>query len=337
MKPINSFFSNSKTNNENDETQIIATLCAKSAISFKQASSDPLWNLVYFSMNKMNNFLPEESKIIVQNIMKKPSRKKVAEIVKMEGEKKKLINLQNKEGKYGVLAFDGAEIGHCEYYVGILYFPCLQDESVVVCFKNNIRSQEDIAEACSETLMNISKHVSIINFVVDGLKHQYQALSLAPSSKLANFQDYLEDFSFPLPFILPDIPHIIQLSLRNAADSESIPLKGYLAEIDSPCATIRKPEAVSLIGSRCPSFPKTRFFYSVLLMTFLVKHQNKIISFYESNFNLEEVDDAKILFVVISQLLVVLKPMFIVLTYYEKEKGCSETVFIYFFFNFTYL
>lgn len=334
MKSIISYFErtssiNKKNYNEDDENKKLASLCAKTGLSFNQASSDALWDLIHYCMSKVNDLLTVENKIIVENLIKKPSRIKVAQIVKTEALKKKLTILENNNANYGVLAFDAAEIAHENYFVGILFFTTSTDKSIVVCFENDVKTQEEIAETCAKTLVEVSKYVSITNFVVDGLLHQIQALCLEPTSSLSNYQQHLKDFPISLPFLLPDIPHIIQLTFRHAVEFSSLKLKIYITEIDGLAAMIRKKEAVDFIGSRCPTFPKTRFLYSVLLMMFFVKHNEKILSFYNSTCNLKEIEEVNSLFQIIFQLLIFLKPLFILTTYFEKENGCAELVCLF--------
>jgi hypothetical protein len=94
-----------------------------------------------------------------------------------------------------------------------------------------------------------------------GLPHQLQALSLFPTSSLPNFQQYLNDFSSPLPFLMPDVSHVFQLSLKKAAEESALPLKNYLDDIDNLASKIRKK-------SRCYYWGKLSYLpsYQIFLL-----------------------------------------------------------------------
>jgi hypothetical protein len=237
-------------------------------------------------MEEMNADLPEELQKDPRNLLQWPTRFQVSDIVNKEGPKNKqdvYARLKGKNRK-ATLSFDSCVFAHVPYYAGVLYFPSEPDEPpLVVCFKKDISSQEDMAKIAVDILVEVSEFVDVTNVVLDGLFRQIQAFTLfpSPSSTGPNFQDLLpEDFPHPLPFLLSDLPHLLTLALTHTKDNGGLALSKDVQEVNEICSEIRKKAAVLSIGSRYPTYSPTRFFHIVLELVFINKHKVAIAQYY---------------------------------------------------------
>jgi hypothetical protein len=140
-----------------------------------------------------------------------------------------------------------------------------------------------MAEVAVQVLLEVSEYIDVTNVVLDGLFRQMKAFALFPSesSKEPNFQDTLPaEFPNPLPFVLPDLPHLFNLSLTHIKEKPDFMLGQYTEDVNGICSEIRKKDAVTFIGSRCPTYSKTRFFHIVLELSFIEKNKAKITAYY---------------------------------------------------------
>jgi hypothetical protein len=234
----------------------IAVLAGKEGFSFKQIASDGLWNLIYTCMDQTNLGRQKEQRIIPDSVVEKPSRKFISKCVQEEGEKEYLRLKNVYEGEYVSLAVDAGNFKGHDYYVGIIYTPYQRKETVpplLVCFEESIKTQSEIAHTIATTINNVQEYAKIMSIIVDGLKHQVQAAQLFPTSKLENYQQFINNLGNPLPFLLPDIPHLFQLVLTHARDNSELLLGDYINEVDKIGVDIRKNQAVKHIGARCPT------------------------------------------------------------------------------------
>jgi hypothetical protein len=250
----------------------MSLLAGREGFSFQQLSSPLLWEFIYACMSSMTD------KIDPRSILQNPSRKQIAGYVHDEGVKNNEQTLRTQyQGEFVTLAFDGGTFKTSNYYVGTIYIPYKVCSPVVIEFEEGVKTKKEMAIVIAETIKRVSKYATVINIVVDGLKHQLDATNLFPKEHENNFQKYLLDYTNALPFLLPDLPHLVQLSLTHARKNKELKLKDYILQIDNIGVEIRKPKAVTIIGSRCPSYPLTRFFYIVPKMLFMKKNKVNII------------------------------------------------------------
>jgi hypothetical protein len=300
-------------------------LASRAGMSFQQIASGTLWDVIYMCMEKMNVGRKAEERIEPSSVIEKPTRKFVSTSVHKEAQVE-LDHLQKSKYKsqYVVLAFDGGSIKGREYYLGICYVPHKKDiPPLLVCFKNSIKDQKKMAETIAETIKSVWAFANVVNIVVDGLRHQIQASTLFPSSQGGNFQDFLESDGHALPFLLPDIPHLFQLMLTHARANSNLELGNILDEIDRIGAEIRKPKGVKAIGSKCPTYPPTRFFYCVFKMKFMLEKKESILNYFQ------RLVFFFFLMNFIPKLLKVLIPMYICLTCYESDNQDASMVYLY--------
>jgi hypothetical protein len=262
----------------------LALLAGNVGMSFKQIAHPTFWALVLECMKEMNEGVPAEYQKDPQKLITPPTDKQVSAIVNDEGPKEKKSVYERNKGEKGTLSFDGGEFGHVPYYCGVLYFPHKPHEPpTVVCFKKGISSQAEMAEVAVQVLVEVSEYIDVTNVVLDGLFRQMQAFALFPSesSKEPNFQDTLPaDFPNPLPFVVPDLPHLFNLSLTHLKEKPDFLLGKYTDDVNSICTEIRKKDAVTFIGIRCPTYSRTRFFHIVLELSFMEKNKARISDYY---------------------------------------------------------
>lgn len=72
-----------------------------------------------------------------------------------------------------------------------------------------MKKQDGIAKTVSDAIIETSKKTEIINIVVDGLCHQFEAVRLKTASGKGNNHEFLKHTPITPPFVLPDIPHLI--------------------------------------------------------------------------------------------------------------------------------
>jgi hypothetical protein len=125
----------------------------------------------------------------------------------------------------------------------------------------------------------VREYSFISNIVVDGFRHQMQAVRLFSKSAKGNFQNFLSKSDIPLPYSLPDVAHILQLCLTHAKKNNDVSLGEDITKIDKLAMEIRKHFAVFSIGSRYPIYSPTRFFHIVLTMQFMVEIEQQILEF----------------------------------------------------------
>jgi hypothetical protein len=191
----------------------LAALDAEDGLSFSQISSDNLWNLIYTCMDKVRNQYNKQPILDSMSIIQKPSSKDISKLIKKEAEKEK-NKFKDLNGDFGTLSFDGGEFAGRNYFVGIISF-CYKPEStcILACFEEDIRTQEDMACVCAESINRVYPYIRIINISTDGLLHQVQAMHLFPTSTLENYQNFLKHPNEAKAYYVPDIPHLLQLSL----------------------------------------------------------------------------------------------------------------------------
>jgi hypothetical protein len=243
-------------------------MAANDGLSFTQVSSDNLWKTI--------------EKCIKKKTVQKPTRKLVADCVNEYGviEHKKLF-LSKYANEYMVLSFDSSKFKGTDYFIGMGYITYKHCPPILICFEENVKNQEVIARIISDVIKEVSSKSETINIVVDGLRHQLQAVSLVTSSDKGNIHDYLKNFDSTVPFVLPDLPHLFQLSLTHTMANSELKLNQYVADVDNLANSIRTQTAVQFIGAKCPTYPKTRFFYVVLRMLFIVKKREKIQEYFK--------------------------------------------------------
>jgi hypothetical protein len=265
--------------------QKLALLAGRVGMSFSQIAHPTFWGLIVECMNEMNKDLPPELQKDPLNVIQPPTRQQVSRITNEEGPKEKDNNLKRYAGAKATMSFDGSEFAHVPYYASVLYFPYLPNEPpCVVYFKTGVSSQAEMAEAAFKVLSEVWEYVDVTNVVLDGLFRQLQAFALFPSetSKEPNYQDKLPaDHSKPLPFVLPDLPHVITLALTHVKEKPELGFGKYVDDANAICSEIRKKAAVAFIGSRCPTYSRTRFFHFVLEIMFIEKRKEKIIAYYQ--------------------------------------------------------
>jgi hypothetical protein len=283
-KKINQFFSQAtdQPTDFNDKIKFcIGRLAGKDGLSFQQIASSDLWDMIFLFMEEMNKKKKVEQRIVPESIVTRPTRKIVSQIVGEQARKEySKILTEQFNGEYVTLAFDGGSFKGRDYYVGVVYITYKPCHPLLVCFRESVKNQTDMAVVLAETLEKLWMYTDVINVVVDGLPHQIQAMCLFPTSSGDNFQQFLPEGDHNLPFYIPDIPHLIQLMLTHAKNSPDLQLNYFLTEIDEISKEIRKKLAISAIGARCPTYPITRFFYVVPKMKFMVKRKDVIINYY---------------------------------------------------------
>jgi hypothetical protein len=239
--------------------------------------------------------------------------------------------LKNFSSEYLVFAFDSSQFKGIDYFIGIAYIPYKNCLPTLICFEEKVKKQDEIAKTISNTIIEISKISEIINIVVDGLPYQLEAVSLTTQSNKGNIHEYLKNYSITPPFVLPDIPHLVQLAVTHTKDNGSSKLNEFINMIDEVAVEIRKPNVVEIIGARCPCYPKTRFLYIVLTMKFIMKNSDNIIQYYKSNGI-----DIRPTLLLASSLLKILFPLFTFLTHYESDKEDCSTIYYQLFHLFMY-
>jgi hypothetical protein len=275
---------NDTLNNIDDKIKWgLAVLAGKEGMSFQQIASDNLWEFIYICMDKMNGGKKTTDATDPRTTISQPSRRFVSEVVHEEAEKLNK-NIQNEvyNNEYVSLQFDGGNFKGREFYIGMIYSTYNQNCSPhLVCFEESIKTQQEMAKVIGEVISKVWRFADITNIIVDGLRHQIQASSLFSTSQIGNFQEHITDRKHTLPFLLPDVPHLVQLMLTHAKKTTTLQLGKYLVDIDALGTEIRKPKAVQFIGARCPTYPPTRFFYVVLKMKFILEKKEKIVLYYE--------------------------------------------------------
>jgi hypothetical protein len=264
-----------------------ACCAARAGMSYKQVSSEEVWDLVYDCMSLMDADKPAEQRKDPRTLIARPTDRAVAKSVHSEGPKGKEAMLEKYKGEYGNLQFDGCEFAGEFYYVGVFSLPCLKVRPFLVCFKRGVKSQLEIAHVISDVIMDISKKVHIDAVLIDGLLYQIQGVHLFPKAPTTvnspiNIQYYFSraNYKQPLPYHIVDLPHIFQLMLTHAKDNQVLKLKTYVEEIDQLAKELRSHEAVAYIKARCPTYPPTRFFYVVLRMKFMQRKAQLILEYY---------------------------------------------------------
>jgi hypothetical protein len=123
------------------------------------------------------------------------------------------------------------------------------------------------------------------------------------------------------------MPHIFQLVLTHAQKKSNLLINQYIFQIDELARIISTSAAVNIIGCRCPSYPKSRFFYIVLVMQFIIKNIDVIHDYTKNVLNLEDVHLVENTLSIILSLLKLFTPMFSTLTYFEGDNVCLSEVF----------
>jgi hypothetical protein len=269
-------------NIRDDIRRAMAKLAGKDGLSFRQLTSNNLWELIFLCMNEMNEVRKIEERVQPESVIKKPTRKGVSRVIHEEAEKE-LIKLRSEKfhGEYLTLAFDGGSFKGRDYYVGVAYVPYKACSPLIVCFEQSVKTQEDFARTFAATLSEVWKFAEVSCVVVDGLRHQAQAMTLFPTSDGVNYQELLDDKQHALPFLLPDVPHLLQLMLTHAKNNPTLELNKIISGVDSIGTEIRKRTAVNAIGGRCPTYPTTRFFYIVPKMKFIIDKRELIYNYYQ--------------------------------------------------------
>ena len=102
------------------------------------------------------------------------------------------------------------------------------------------------------------------------------------SSHEPSYQEKLPaGFSKPLPFLIPDLPHLFTLALTHVQEKRDLGLAKYVSDANEVCKEIRKKDAVEYIGSRCVTYSPTTFFHFVLDIMFIEKKKDQIIEYYQ--------------------------------------------------------
>jgi hypothetical protein len=334
-KSITDFFSSNliaeNNNNNNNYVNInneikrnLVVLAAKDGLSFSQICSTNLWKLIYCCMN----LAQKETLIENEALIKIPNRQTISDYVKTEaGKEKQLLHSMREE--YATLSFDGGIFSGKSFFIGTISFPYKMKSPMLVTFKEGIKTQEQMALACADTINTLHSNIQVTNIVTDGLLHQVEAMNILSNSKLDNFRNHL-NFADPIPYYLPDIPHLFQLSLTHAKTESSLGLAYLITNIDRIASYVRTPNAVSFIGTKCPTYPNTRFFYIVLLMVYILKHKEVIYNyFFEINHQKpsDEFNELEATLNLIPELLQLLRPMFNTVTYLEGDHVCITEVF----------
>ena len=82
----------------------------------------------------------------------------------------------------------------------------------------------------------------------------------------------------PVYSLIVDVPclnHMLHNCLINAKNRVSC-LRGVIGRISDLAKELRKPEAIMVIGSRCPLYPETRWLYIVDTISFIRRNQSRI-------------------------------------------------------------
>jgi hypothetical protein len=140
-------------------------------------------------MYSCTNEVRKHNTLDVQSIVSKPDRKNISEYIKIAAEKEKKIIAKTVE-EYATLSFDGGVFCGKSYFLGCLSFPYKTKKPILVCFKEGIKNQQQMAETCAEIISNFYCSVKITNVVTDGLLYQVEAMNMA-SLTTKNFQKYL--------------------------------------------------------------------------------------------------------------------------------------------------
>jgi hypothetical protein len=269
----------------------LALLSGQDGFSFEQVASGNLWSIVYECMEEMNRDLPDEYRKDPRSLVHPPTGKQVSQYVNEEGPKeKKAIYKRNASAHRScTLTCDSGQFGGVSYFAIAMYFPAYPEEPpTVLLFRKGISTQDEMAEAFAEILLEVTAEgIDVDDVVVDGLFRQKNALTQfpSPSSTKSNYQDYLPaEFKHPLPFLLPDIPHLFALSLTQTRDDPHFQLGRYVEAINAICHELRKAQATTEIGRRCPLYSPTRFFHIVLELLFINKYNDAIVGYYNRLF-----------------------------------------------------
>jgi hypothetical protein len=269
----------------------LALLSGQDGYSFEQVGSKNLWNVIYECMDEMNKDLPEEYQKDPRSLVHPPTGKQVSQYVNQEGpEEKKAVYKRNSAAHRScTLTCDSGQFGGVSYFAIAMYFPAFPEEPpTVLLFRKGISTQDQMAETFAEILLEVTgEGIDVDDVVVDGLFRQKQALSEfpSPSSTKSNYQDYLPlGFKHPLPFLLPDIPHLFALSLTQVKDDPHFQFGRFVEGVNGICHELRKAQATSDIGRRCPSYSRTRFVHIVLEMMFINKNNDAIVAYYNRFF-----------------------------------------------------
>jgi hypothetical protein len=277
-------------------------------MSLQSATGPALYGLVHHAMEHMRQHPTAK----VDEVFKERHRTTFSKDVKKSAHTKKEDVLKRLEGKPCCVVMDGGKKGKRSFVAVLLLLPFLLIAPFFYCLAVCDGTGDGYAKLAATIIEELAqRHIRVVSFCTDGLRHQVLALML--NSELC-FNKHL---ILPVAaFFSPCLCHRIHLAYNDVIKFCPF-LSEQIARVNDLVVFLRNKSIQETILLICPTTVKTRWIYILRILQWLIVHYAAFSSI--AGVDIISINELKMLYLLFL-------PYFILVCKFERNDSSIEIV-----------